>query len=112
MEDNPSRLRWRTRFTLGSMMMAIAGLAGIFTLARPLAKPATVRAAEAVLKRFGPPGLDAHQYRAESVRKTPSGYWQVEFARVSGSGAPRQTAVVSDELVNACRFNPWYSVPK
>ncbi len=94
------------------MMMAIAGLAGTFTLARPLAKPATVRAAETVLIRYGPPGLDPRHYRAESVRKTPSGHWQVEFARVSGSGAPRQTAVVSDDLVSACRFNPWYSVPK
>ena len=85
MEDNPSRLFWRRKFTLGSMMIAIAGLAGIFTLARPLAKPATVRAAESVLKPYGPPGLDPYQYRAESMRKTPSGYWQVEFARVCGS---------------------------
>ncbi len=67
------------------MIMAIAGLAGIFTLARPLAKPATVRAAEAVLKRYGESGVNPHQYRVESVRKTPSGYWHVDFVRVSGA---------------------------
>ena len=94
------------------MMIAIAGLAGILAVARPLAKPATVRAAEAVLRRYGESGLNPHHYRVESVRKSPSGYWQVDFVRVSGAGALKQSAVVSDKLISKCRFNPWYSLPE
>jgi hypothetical protein len=111
MEVSPSRICLRRRFTLGTLMIAIAVLAGIFTLARPLAKPATVRAAEAVMQRYGPGGVNPQHYRVESVRRTPSGYWHVDFVRVSGAGARTQSADVSDELISKCRFNPWYSLP-
>ena len=112
MEDNPSVRSRRRKFTLGSIMMAIAGLAGIFTVARPLAKPPTVRASEAVLRRYGESGLNLNHYRVESIRKTPSGYWHVEFVRVSGAGVLKQSAVVSDGLITKYRFNPWYSLPE
>lgn len=92
-------------------MIAIAALCGIFRLVRPLATPATIRAAEEVIRRYGPSGIDLHQYRAEIVQKTPSGHWQVDFVRVSGSGSAKESAFVKDEVVRKFRLNPWYSLP-
>jgi hypothetical protein len=102
---------WRRKWTLGSLMIAIAALGGIFFLARPLATPATIRAAEEVIRRYGTPGLDLNHYRAEIVQKTPSGHWQVDFIRVSGSGSAKESAFVVDEVARKFRFNPWCSLP-
>jgi hypothetical protein len=104
--------QWRRRkWTLGSLMIAIAALCGIFTAARPLATPPTIRAAEEVMRKYGPPGLDLDHYEAKIVRKTVSGQWQVDFVRVSGFGTAKHSAFVSDDTIRKFRFNPWHSLP-
>ena len=102
----------RRKWTIGSLMIAIAALCCVFTVARPLTTPPTIRAAKEVLRRYGPAGLDLDQYQAKIVRKTVSGQWQVDFVRISGSGAAKHSAFVSDDTVGKFRFNPWYALPR
>ncbi len=100
----------RLRRTLGALMGAVAALAVVFAVLRPYATPVTYRAATRVLRQVGPslgPGFNANHYLADSAVKTPSGYWQVHFVRVAGSGAPEQTVMVPDQVVRKARFLPW-----
>ena len=107
MDDKP---RSRRRWTIGASMGAVAVLAVACAVLRPYATPVTYRAATRVLRQVGPalgPGFNADHYQADSAVKTPSGYWQVHFVRVAGSGAPEQTVAVPDRAVQQARFLPW-----
>jgi len=100
----------KKRRTLRALMGVVAVLAVVFAVLRPLATPASHRAASRVLKEVGPrleTGFDPSHYQADSAIKTPSGYWKVHFVRVAGSGAVEQTVAVPDQVVRKARFQPW-----
>lgn len=95
--------------TLGGLLTVVAIVAAILTVARPFMTPAVVRAANRVMT--GTPdlrsGIDARHYRAESAIRTPSGFWEVRFVRVAGTGSAELSIGVPQEAVDRVRFRPW-----
>ena len=69
---------WRRRWTVGSFMIVVAVLCGIFSLLRPLATPAPIRAAQVLLRQLGPLGIDLNRYRLDRVKQAMGGVcWDV-----------------------------------
>ena len=89
-------------------MGGVAASALIVAFLRPILMPVPAFAGGDILEKFGPkvhPDLNRKSYRAESARKTPSGYWQVRFVRVAGDGPPHQDVMVSDGYVTKSRLH-------
>jgi hypothetical protein len=104
--DKTLRLRWR----LSSLMIAIVAISVALMLVRPLATPAPVRAARAILEKNLPnPKFRPQDYQADSVQKTPSGYLRVRFVRIAGNGPAEQFVQVSARSVAQARLNPWWA---
>jgi hypothetical protein len=104
-----SEHQWR-RWTLRSMLIAIAIAGVVFSVVRPLMVSPAVRAARDVLEKYGPagePGFTLSNFQAGRTILAKSGYWQVEFVRIAGSGEPKKTVIVPSNAVDKYRFNPW-----
>lgn len=109
MEDqtrmDPKRHR---RITIALVMGGVAIVAVAAALLRPVLMPVPVRAAGDILQaygRSGHPDLDQKNYRPDWARKTPSGYWQVRFARVAGNGPAHKDVIVSEDYVAKSRLH-------
>lgn len=91
-------------------MLAVALVALAITIARPLLVSPAIRAARDVLKNHGSagePGFKLSDYQAASASMTRTGYWQVNFVRIAGSGDARKTVIVPSQAVDKYRFNPF-----
>lgn len=103
--------RRKVQWSLGTLMAVTATVAIVLAFVRPFAASATVRAARAVLDRHGPtvdPAFASADFVAETPIMTPSGFWQVRFVRVRGSGAKEHHVSVPPGAVRKARWNLWW----
>ncbi len=101
------KLRW----SLASLMGATAAIALVLALVRPFTTSAAIRAARAVLDRYGltvDPAFEPADFAAEPPVKTLAGFWQVRFVRVRGTGPGEHRVMVPEGAISAASWNPWW----